>query len=64
MHTELKESPESDPESTQRHIDRFRAYQRHSWRGDQAIEFVESLARGMSRGGPGDTGGDGGNDGA
>ncbi|WP_083702691.1 Scr1 family TA system antitoxin-like transcriptional regulator [Pseudonocardia sp. Ae717_Ps2] len=64
VHTELKESPESGPESTQRHIDRFRAYQRHSWRGDQAVEFVESLAREMSRGESGDTGGDGGHDGA
>ncbi len=34
----------------QQHIDQFRAYQGHSLRGDQAIEFVEGLAREMSDG--------------
>ena len=36
--------------SVQRHIDQFRTYQRHSWRGNQAIEFVDGLAREMSSG--------------
>ncbi|MBN9755029.1 MULTISPECIES: Scr1 family TA system antitoxin-like transcriptional regulator [unclassified Pseudonocardia] len=42
--------PEASTDNVQRHIDQFRVYQRHSWRGDQAIEFVEGLAREMRAG--------------
>nr|WP_308253194.1 Scr1 family TA system antitoxin-like transcriptional regulator [Pseudonocardia sp. ICBG601] len=44
------DGPNSDQTVAQRCIDQFRAYQRHSWRGDQAIEFVEGLAREMGSG--------------
>ncbi|WP_226360883.1 Scr1 family TA system antitoxin-like transcriptional regulator [Pseudonocardia sp. ICBG1142] len=64
VHTELKERPESGPEEAQRHIDQFRVYQRHSWRGDQAIEFVEGLAREMGSGRSGASDADGERDGA
>ncbi|NWJ75148.1 hypothetical protein HX744_32325 [Pseudonocardia sp. ICBG1122] len=41
-------TPEARSEDVQRYIDQFHTYRRHSWRGDQAIEFVEGLAREMS----------------
>ncbi|WP_226358671.1 Scr1 family TA system antitoxin-like transcriptional regulator [Pseudonocardia sp. ICBG601] len=51
-------------EVVERHVNLFRSCQRHSWRGDQAIEFVESLAREMGSGGSGASDADGERDGA
>nr|WP_308253203.1 DUF5753 domain-containing protein [Pseudonocardia sp. ICBG601] len=57
-------SPEAKPENVRHYIDQFRDYQRRSLRGDQAIEFVEGLAREMSDGRSGASAADGECDGA